>query len=45
MSCPKCGRVFNEKELAKVLEGSGVSEKTIKTVKKEIAGKRVADSI
>jgi hypothetical protein len=45
MSCPKCGRVFNVKELMKVLEGSGVSEKTIKTVKKELVSKQVAEAI
>ena len=45
MSCPKCRRVFNAKELAKLLKESGVSEKPIKTVKKELVSKQVADAI
>ncbi len=35
VSCPKCNRLFNAKEIVRILEEYGVSEKTINAVKKE----------
>jgi len=35
LSCPKCNRLFNAKEIVRILEEYGVSEKTINAVKKE----------
>jgi hypothetical protein len=45
MSCPKCSRLFSENELVKVLEGAGVSEKTIKKVREDIAKKQVSEEL
>jgi hypothetical protein len=45
MSCPKCGRVFSEKELAKILKASGASKKVIEKVKKQIISKEVATEL
>jgi hypothetical protein len=45
MSCPKCSRLFNAKELARILEEAGVSEKTTNIVRKELTNKEVADAI
>jgi hypothetical protein len=45
MSCPKCRRLLSETELVKILEESGVSEKTIKMVKKEFEKKQVAEAL
>jgi len=45
VSCPKCSRLFNAKELVRILEESGVSEKTVDTVRKELTNKEVADAI
>ena len=39
MSCPKCGRVFRDEELVKILEDSGVSKKVIAKVRKQITAK------
>ena len=39
MSCPKCNRLFNAKELVRILEESGVKKKTLNTVKKELGNK------
>jgi hypothetical protein len=41
VSCPKCNRVFNAKELLRILEESGISEKTINIVEKELNKKKV----
>jgi hypothetical protein len=45
MSCPKCRRVFNVDQLAKILEDLGVSKKTIKIVENELISKEVAESL
>jgi hypothetical protein len=45
MSCPKCSRVFSEKELEKILEGAGVTKKTIKKVREDIVKKQVAEDL
>ena len=45
MSCPKCARVFNEDELIRILEASGIPEKIILAVKNELIKKRVAEEL
>jgi hypothetical protein len=45
MSCPKCNRLFNAKELIRILEETGVSKKTLNTVKTELNNKKVASEI
>ena len=45
MSCPKCSRVFSENELEKILESAGVTKKTIKKVREDIAKKQVAEEL
>jgi hypothetical protein len=37
--------LFNAEELVRILEESGVSEKTVSTVRKELTNKEVADAI
>jgi hypothetical protein len=37
--------LFNAKELGRILEETGVSEKTISTVKKELSNKKIVDEI
>ncbi len=45
MSCPKCGRVFNEAELVRVLIQSGVSKTAIKIVEIELEMKRLNEAV
>jgi hypothetical protein len=45
MSCPKCGRVFSEKGLVKILRDTGVPKEVVKKVKEEIAKKQVANEL